>query len=113
MGYFGRKKSISDEEEAEIRKFVQETFEKEDLNFVIPQNYPKIAFKFTMKRFNLTLTKTDPFEDHRQEIFLQTKNLKLQFYVKQNGMKAQADLKGLKVGYFEKNALGTTVKRKL
>lgn len=103
-GYFGgwfgsSEKEMSNNEQEEIQKFIEETFGEEEINYDIPASYPKIKITFTQEKFNVALKNKDIFDNTKEVVNITAKNLKLEMYLKKSGRAASVSLKTFKIIY--------------
>ena len=95
---------INEEEQNKIEGFVKEVFDEgEEINIEIPENYPKIKFKFIQTKFKINLTRKDIFENKIENVSIHTKRLELDVFMKKAGTKIDSFLESFKVNYEKKN----------
>lgn len=103
-GWFGSStKEMSNNEEQEIQKFIEDTFGGDEIALTIPDNYPKFKVTFTQEKFNIALKNKDMFENAKEIVSITAKKIRIDMYLRKTGNMMTVSLKTFKILYEKKD----------
>lgn len=106
-GWFGstveKQPEISNDEQEEIKNFIEDIVKQTEVNLKIPSNYPKLRLRFFQKQFEINLRKKDVLSQNIEIIKLLTNEISLDLHLKQKGSVLQSSLKSFGVFFLKQN----------